>query len=651
MKERQNRKFGLSLAAPEIWIAASEAEATMKTKGNFFRLALGGALMIAVSLNIACGGGSGAAPPPNLAIATASLPDGTIGASYSQTIQASGGVAPFIWSVSTGALPHNVALGASSNNLETISGIPDQVQASVAFTIEVTDVKGQSAKQSYAVNIKASPTVAQTQSGALQGVVEGDLLVFRGVPFAAPPLGNLRWRPPAPPPMWQGVRDASMFGNVCPQVNFNGQLVGDEDCLTLNIFRAATPPNTAQPVMVFIHGGGNFRGDGQSPPFDMPPLAAHGAIVVTAEYRVGILGFLPIPLLTAEGGGSSGNYGLLDMIAVLAWVQQNIAAFGGDPKHVMLFGQSAGSYDIQMLLAAPAAQGLFSVAGMESNVIPKGQLLPFAIAETRGEPFVAAVGCDTAADILHCLRAVPVATILNLGRQFFWGPGVGSPFLPVDPFIVLQQNGSPVPLLIGSTREESTNFGDNPNAPLDATGYATAIHNSFDPFGAGVANQVLTLYPAAAYDTPEYALIAVDSDFQMTCEVRTVARVAAGANRKPVWRYFYTHRFENDASLNAMRAFHTAELYFVFGNFSQISPAFANANNYQPTPAEVTFTSDMMGYWTRFAATGNPNGAGAVPWPPYDPNTDAMLQLDDTFMPINGYHNPQCDYLVTLPQP
>jgi len=623
----------------------------MKAKSNFFRLALGAALVIAVSLNIACGGGSGAAPPPNLAIATASLPAGTIGSSYSQTIQATGGVPPFNWSVSTGALPHNVALGASSSNLETISGIPDQVQASVAFTIEVSDAKGQSAKQSYAVNIKASPTVAQTQSGALQGAVEGDVLVFRGIPFAAPPLGDLRWRPPAPPLMWQGVRDASKFGNVCPQVNFNGQLVGDEDCLTLNIFRAATPPNTAQPVMVFIHGGGNFRGDGQSPPLDVPPLATHGVIVVTVEYRVGILGFLPIPLLTAEGGGSSGNYGLLDMIAALSWVQTNIAAFGGDPKHVMLFGQSAGSWDIQILLAAPAAQGLFSVAGMESNVIPKGQLLPLAVAETRGEPFVAAVGCGNSAEILACLRAVPVATILNLGRQFFWGPGVGSTFLPVDPFISLQQNGSPVPLIIGSTREESTNLGDNPNAPLDASGYATAIHNSFDPFGAGVANQVLTLYPAAAYDTPEYALIAVDSDFQMTCEVRNVARAAAGANRKPVWRYFYTHRFENNAGLNALRAFHTAELYFVFGNFSSIHPAFAGTDNYMPTSAEVTFTSDMMDYWTRFAATGDPNGAGATAWPAYDPSTDSMLQLDDTPVEINGYHNPQCDYLSTLPQP
>jgi len=620
----------------------------MEKTGGIFGVALCTSLLISLSMTTGCGGGSGATPPQILSIVTTSLPDGTIGTAYSQTFQASGGTAPFTWAVASGALPDNMALASSTG---AISGTPDRVQASVAFTIQVMDAESQSAKQSYTVNILSSPTVAVTQSGAVRGVVAGDLIAFRGIPYAAPPIGDLRWKAPQAPASWRGVQDASSFGNVCPQVNYNGQQVGNEDCLTLNVFVTATPPSTAQPVMVFFHGGGNFRGDAQTPPFDVPPLAAHGAIVVTAEYRLGILGFLPLPLLTAEAGGSSGDYGLLDMIAVLAWVQQNIAAFGGDPKHVMLFGQSAGSWDIQILLAAPAAQGLFSVAGMESNVIPNGQLLPLAVAESRGEPFVAAVGCDTAADILQCIRAVPVATILNLGRQFFWGPGVGSTFLPVDPFIALQQNGSPVPLLIGSTREEWTNISDNPATPLDATEYATAVHSRFDPFGAGVANQVLTLYPAAAYDTPEYALIAVDSDFQMTCEVRNVARIAAGANHKAVWRYFYTHRFENNASLNASRAFHTAELYFVFGNFSRISPAFANAVNYQPTSAEVTFTSDMMGYWTRFAATGDPNGSGATQWLRYDATIDTMLKLDDMQMVIDGYHNPQCDYLSTLPQP
>ena len=159
-----------------------------------------------------------------------------------------------------------------------------------------------------------------------------------------------------------------------------------------------------------------------------------------------------------------------------------------------------------------------------------------------------------------------------------------------------------------------------------------------------MADQILSLYPVSSYDAPIYALIAVDSDSLLTCPTREVARGATGSTRPRVWRYLFVHRYENDATLNLYRAFHTAELFFVFGNVEPPSP-----NGYIPTAAEVTFAGQMMGYWTRFAATGNPNGAGAVQWPAYDATTDAMLQLDDTFVAINGYHNPQCDYLATLP--
>jgi len=183
-------------------------------------------------------------------------------------------------------------------------------------------------------------------------------------------------------------------------------------------------------------------------------------------------------------------------------------------------------------------------------------------------------------------------------------------------------------------------------AQLSTSGYATAIHQRFDPFGPNVANQVLALYPAGSYTNPEYALIAVDSDFRMTCEVRTLARAPPGSNRKPVWRYFYTHAFENDARLNAFRAFHTAELYFVFGNLGNVI-----GSSYTATAAEQTMSQDVMGYWTRFAVTGDPNRGVRVFWPTYDPNTNSMLQLDDNFAVMNGYHNAQCDYLVTLPQP
>jgi len=185
---------------------------------------------------------------------------------------------------------------------------------------------------------------------------------------------------------------------------------------------------------------------------------------------------------------------------------------------------------------------------------------------------------------------------------------------------------------------------------MDDAAYGTAIHQRFDQFGSGVADQVLALYPASAYSSPAYALIIVDTDFNMTCEVRSVARAAAAANGKPVWRYFYTKAFENDPNEVVYGAFHTAELFFLFGNFNDGQQP-GGGLVYAPSQADLAFSQALMGYWTHLAATGNPNGSGAVAWPSYDPTTDSMLQLDDTFLAINGYNNPQCDYLVTLPQP
>lgn len=483
-------------------------------------------------------------------------------------------------------------------------------------------------------------TIKCTQSGAVQGVAAGNLYAFRGIPYAAPPVGNLRWKSPQPPASWNSVRDASVFGNVCPQFNFGGQQVGNEDCLTLNVYVSQNPLNQKQPVMVSLHGGSNSQGDAQ---LSMPMLALQGVVVVTVQYRLGMLGFFGNALLTTEGGGASGHYGLADQVAALQWVHNNVAAFGGDPQHVMLFGQSAGGWDVETLLASPSAQGLFSVAGDESGPVPSGRLPSLSSLETADLAFVATAGCSGVVDVLACMRAVPADTIVNLQAGYHFYSATGSPFLPTDPFLSLQQNGSPVPLLIGSNREEFALF-ESPTSGIDDTAYIAAVHQRFDPFGAGVANQVLALYPSSAYNNPAYALIGVDTDFNFTCETRNIARAAASSNRKPVWRYLYTHVMENDANLQALRSFHAQETSFVFDSFSGLG-------GYTPTQAEVTLANDIMGYWTRFAATGDPNGPGAVAWPQYDPSTDSMLQIDDTQVTINGYNNPQCDYLSPLPQP
>ena len=584
-----------------------------------------------------------------LSIVTPSLPDDTIGSSYSAAVQVTGGTAPFAWSVSAGALPDNLVLTSSSSNSVTISGTPDRVQAAVSFTIRVSDASSQTATQSYTVNINSSPTIVVTQSGAVQGIVQGNILAFRGIPYAAPPTGNLRWRPPQASASWSGVRDATSFGNLCPQSDGNGGVEGDEDCLVVNVFVGQPASAQALPVMVFFHGGGNSAGDTHQGPFDLPPLANQGVIVVTVEYRLGALGFLALSQLTAEDGVSSGNYGLMDQIAALTWAQQNIAAFGGDPTHVMMFGQSAGAGDTELLLTSPLAKGLFSAAGMESGAYHSAELDTLAQAEASDAAFVSLLGCGSAAGVLACLRGIPAATIVTNQSALPHVPGIIEPrVVPADPLVVLGQNGSPVPLLIGSNREEAAALGDDPTVtpPLDEPGYEAQVHAEYDPFGAGVADEILTLYPASSYDAPIYALIAVDSDSLLTCPTRETARAATGAGRPPVWRYLYTHRYENSAFLNPYRAFHRAELFFVFGN-EQEGPF--GGGSYVPTSAEVTFAGQMMGYWARFAATGNPNVAGAVQWAAYDSTTDTMLQLDDTFVTINGYHNPECDYLATLP--
>jgi para-nitrobenzyl esterase len=494
----------------------------------------------------------------------------------------------------------------------------------------------------------STATVVCTQSGQLQGAVEGSFRAFRGIPFAAPPVGDLRWRPPAAPASWQGVRSATAFGNKCPQIDLSGVLVGDEDCLTLNVFAVNPPASSKQPVMVFIHGGAERFGSAQDPPWDLvPPLAGHGVIVVTTQYRLGLLGFLANPLLTAEAQGSSGNYALMDLIAALKWVHDNIAAFGGDPAKVMIFGESAGSLNVQALLASPAAAGLFSAAGMESGVLKDG-LIGSSVADAY--PWYASlaslVNCDDAADVLACLRAVPADTLVQTSintTETGW-VNIEPSVLPEDPFTKLQRLGSPVPLLIGSNSDELA-FTYVSAPALDSSDYATDVHTQFDPLVASAGDTILSLYPATDYPTPNYALNAVESDLYYTRNTRNFARAVNGTQRPSVWRYLFTHSYENDAFLNTLGAFHSAELAFVSGNLQTLS----TGSPYSPSSAETALANEIMDYWARFAATGDPNGSGAAQWAPYDAGEN-ILQLDDSIMTLaGGYRNAQCDFLSTLP--
>jgi para-nitrobenzyl esterase len=500
-----------------------------------------------------------------------------------------------------------------------------------------------------AIGCVSTATLVCTDSGQLQGAIEGDFRAFRGIPFAAPPVGNLRWRPPEPPAKWDGVRDATAFGNRCPQVDYLGQPLGDEDCLTLNVYAVNPPASSRQPVIVFIHGGFETQGSAQQPPWHVaPPLAGHDVIVVTVQYRLGLLGFLVHPALTAESPqGSSGNYALMDLIAALQWVHDNISEFGGDPARVMILGHSSGSLNVQALLASPAAEGLFSSAGMLSYVL-KGDLIGTSI-DTAYRWYAdvpSALGCDTSADVLACLRAVPADTMVQSGPNSAdtgW-VNIEPVVVPEDPYLKLQRLGPPVPLLIGSTSDE-TAFTYVMGPTLDESGYAAAIHTQFDPWAAGAGDTILSLYPVTDYDSPNYALNAVESDLFFTRNTRNFARDVSGAGRPPVWRYLFTHRYENDSFHNAVRAFHSAELPFIFGNLQTLTTNMP----YNPSNAEIALSDEIMDYWARFAATGDPNGPGAVQWLPYDASEN-ILYLDNNIVNLaGGYRNPQCDFLSTLP--
>jgi para-nitrobenzyl esterase len=494
----------------------------------------------------------------------------------------------------------------------------------------------------------STATLVCTDSGQLQGAVEGDLRAFRGIPFAAPPVGDLRWRPPEPPASWTGVRDATYFGNVCPQYN-GPQPLGNEDCLTLNVYAVNPPASSKQPVIFFIHGGGEINGSAQQPPWlEPPPLAGHGVIVVTVQYRLGLLGFLVHPALTAESPqSSSGNYALMDLIAALQWVRDNISEFGGDPERVMILGFSSGSLNVQALLASPAAEGLFSSAGMMSYVL-KGGLIGTSIDTAYGwyADVESALGCDTSADVLVCLRAVPPETLVQSGPNSVdtgW-VNIEPVVLPEDPYLKLQRLGSPVPLLIGSTSDERA-FSYVMDSELDESAYAAIIHEQFDLLAPGAGDTILSLYPVADYDSPNHALNAVQSDVFFTRNARNFARDVSGAERPPVWRYLFTHRYESDSFHNAARAFHSAELPFIFGNLQTLTTMMP----YSPSSAEIELSNEIMGYWARFAATGDPNGPGAVQWLPYDADEN-ILYLDNNIMNLaGGYRNPQCDFLSTLP--
>ncbi|HEY8141571.1 MAG TPA: carboxylesterase family protein, partial [Kofleriaceae bacterium] len=479
--------------------------------------------------------------------------------------------------------------------------------------------------------------VVRTESGMVRGVVRADAAVFKGIPYAAPPVAERRWRAPDPAPCWDEVREASGFGYVCMQPATSGDAnstpTGSEDCLTLNVWTPEARRGADLPVMVFIHGGyftwgsSSRRLDGVDI-YDGTALATRtGSVVVTFNYRVGALGWIGHPDLGAENEqGASGNYGLLDQIAALAWVQRNIEGFGGDRSRVMLFGQSAGAISTASVYASPLARGLFSAAIMHSG---NGAAHPLSESEAAGKTLERALGCDDVA----CMRGKSASEVVAALPESFdggyaFGPTVDGWALPDKPIeLVRAARGSQVPLIAGVTADEFTTMIQNyVTGPIDTD----EQYRSYlvQRFGAARGGVIAAMYPVTDYPTPRDALIAFYSDVSFVCPTRRFSR--AVATHAPVRRFVYAHTYDS-GPMASRRAGHGFDLPFVFGNFFAM----------EPSARELALVDEVQEAWGRMAAGGDPGEVGGVEWP--ESEGDAHLVLDVEPSVASEFRRAQCD--------
>jgi para-nitrobenzyl esterase len=459
--------------------------------------------------------------------------------------------------------------------------------------------------------------------------------VFRGIPFAMPPVGELRWQAPRPAVPWEGVRKGADFGPRCMQAPIFSDMVfrdqSSEDCLYLNVWTPAKSPSDRLPVMVWIHGGGFQAGSASEPRQDGDALARKGVVVVSVNHRLGVFGFLAHPELTRESShGASGNYGLLDQIAALQWVRQNIAAFGGDPGTVTIFGESAGSFAVSALMASPLAQGVFHRAIGESGAFfnSADRLAPPSLAESeaRGVKFATSLGTESIA----ALRARAAADVLQAAVkvQPWFGPSIDGHVLPKDvPSIYAEGKQSQIPLLAGWNADEVRGGVVLGKEKPTATSFAEDARKRFGPDDRAL----LKLYPATSDAEALDSAAALASDLFIGYATWKWIETHARTGRAPVYRYSFDRKIPvapdtkvngKPATASDIGARHAGEIEYVFGALDS-SPKV-------PWQAEDRKLSDvMMSYWTNFARTGDPNGPGLPTWPRYDPTKGSLvLHLD-----------------------
>ncbi|HLW71029.1 MAG TPA: carboxylesterase/lipase family protein [Candidatus Binataceae bacterium] len=475
----------------------------------------------------------------------------------------------------------------------------------------------------------SNPLIVTTKNGRVRGALVGGVREFLGVPYATAPTGTLRWQPTQPPANWPGILQTLQFGSACPQLAATGVEFGDENCLFLNVY---IPPSTGRsrtglPVMVWIHGGGLVEGSGED--YDPTPLVKQSVIVVTINYRLGLLGFFAQTALDAEGH-LAGNYGFLDQQMALKWVRRNISAFGGNPRRVTIFGESAGGQSVYSQLASPLAKGLFRGAIAESGsygsftdyfvpIIPlaQGETLGSTVVQS-GAAFAAAVGCgdQTAA----CLRAVPAATLVGVQPSPAMYPFVDGAILTQTPTAAFASGQfNQVPVIVGTNHDEYRLFValdyDYLGNPLTNANYSAAVTTLWGPL---LAPSVLAVYPLPSNppaDAASLALGANGTDGIFSCPART------GDQSLAQFVPTYTYEFSDEnAPLGLLPpasfplgAYHSAEIQYLM-TVGGIPATF--------TPDQQALSAAMISYWTQFAKNGDPNSAAQPLWAPYSSTTD-----------------------------
>jgi para-nitrobenzyl esterase len=471
------------------------------------------------------------------------------------------------------------------------------------------------------------PKPVRTQSGLVQGTSEDGIAIYKGIPFAAPPLAGLRWRAPQPAADWAGPRTADKFAPACMQVPIVSAELGmeavatSEDCLYLNIWTPAKSPNDRLAVMVWIYGGGFTIGSTSMSSYNGMNLAKKGVVLVSVSYRLGAFGFMAHPQLTAEQGGHSGNYGLLDQIAGLQWVKRNIAAFGGDPNRVTIFGESAGGIAVSMLAASPLAKGLFQGAISESggNFAPQrlanegGENMDsLATAEKNGVALLVKAGASSIADA----RTRSADAILKSSP-----PGLGGSWPIFDGYVLLgdqyklyeAKRYNDTPVLIGSNSDEGALFVP----AITAAAYQATVRAGYGEY----ADKILAAYPAGSDAEALHSARDLFRDTAFAWPTWTWARLQSRTGKGGAYVYYFSHRppYPDTPQFKGWGAAHFGEVAYVFGNFTAAMPA---------TATDRAVSDQVSSYWVNFAKTGNPTGNGLPPWPAFTAANAHVMNLD-----------------------